>query len=292
MNKQAIYVQTIQNAYPDLAIETVQFNQSGQFNDILLVNDALIFRFPKVERETRKLRTEVALLRSLQARLSLPIPQPLYVREETEGIGQIFMGYPMLPGKPLRPSLLHTLGNEVVQSLAEALAIFLRQLHSTPLETLEVKLPDIQGCAEWSDLYQRFRDRLFPFMRDEARLQVVKGFEDFLRDEQNYHYTPALIHGDFGPSNILYDPNTSSISGILDFSSMHWGDPAVDIASLLCSISYGEAFLERFSVHYLGIEALLPRARFYASTFALQEALYGVEDGDQAAFESGIASYR
>ena len=28
------------------------------------------------------------------------------------------------------------------------------------------------------------------------------------------------------------------------------------------------------------------------ATFALQEALYGIEDGDQEAFESGIAAYR
>jgi hypothetical protein len=36
---------------------------------------------------------------------------------------------------------------------------------------------------------------------------------------------------------------------------------------------------------------LLPRARFYRSTFAIQEALYGVEHGDEAAFERGIAPY-
>lgn len=36
---------------------------------------------------------------------------------------------------------------------------------------------------------------------------------------------------------------------------------------------------------------MLILARFYAGTFALQEALYGLEDGDEQAFENGIAVY-
>jgi len=34
------------------------------------------------------------------------------------------------------------------------------------------------------------------------------------------------------------------------------------------------------------------RLAFYAGTFALQEALFGIENGDRQAFENGIAAYR
>jgi aminoglycoside 2''-phosphotransferase len=57
-------------------------------------------------------------------------------------------------------------------------------------------------------------------------------------------------------------------------------------------VSYGEPFLEHFATVYPGVNALLTRARFYAGTFALQEALYGFEDGDQEAFNNGIMTYR
>ena len=129
-------------------------------------------------------------------------------------------------------------------------------------------------------------------MRPDAREWVVQHFEDFLSNERNCSYEPALIHSDFGPSNILYDARTKSISGIIDFSSAGWGDPAQDVAAVICSVSYGEEFLQRFVTVYPGIDELLPRARFYAGMFALQEALYGIEDNDPAAFESGIAQYR
>ncbi len=86
--------------------------------------------------------------------------------------------------------------------------------------------------------------------------------------------------------------STHNISGIIDFSSAGWGDPAVDFAAILSPVSYGESFLERFAGCYPGIKAMLSRARFYVGTFALQEALNGLEDGDQEAFENGIAQYR
>ena len=292
MDKQLQYIQAIRDIYPNLNIETVQLNQHGQFNDILLVNNQTIFRFPKTLREADKLMRETILLRSLQSRVTLPIPDPLYQSQQSASIGQIFIGYPLLPGEPLWPEQLQTFTEERLQHVANQLAAFLQRLHTTPAEALTVKLPDFQGCEDWQDLYARFRGKLFPYMRPDARMRVTRLFEDFLSDPRNCTYVPALIHGDFGPSNILYAAQAHSISGIIDFSSVAWGDPAVDFAAILCSVSYGEPFLQRFTLIYPGIEAAISRAHFYAETFALQEALYGLEDRDHQAFESGITAYQ
>ncbi|HEY6408882.1 MAG TPA: aminoglycoside phosphotransferase family protein, partial [Ktedonobacteraceae bacterium] len=220
MDKQSQYIQAIHNVYPDFKIETAQLNRHGQFNDIFLVNGETIFRFPKTLREAAKLVTEAVLLRSLQSRATLPIPDPLYQSKESASIGQVFMGYHLLPGEPLWPERLHTFKDEKqLQHVANQLATFLHHLHTIPVEALAVELPDFQGCEEWQDLYNRFRSKLFPYMRPDACLWVTKQFEDFLSEERNCTYAPALVHGDFGPSNILYDARTNSISGIIDFSS-------------------------------------------------------------------------
>src|SRR5439155_25246064 len=73
MDKQAKYIQIIHDIYPDFKIETLHLNQTGQFNDILVINEEVIFRFPKTLREADKLVTEIALLCSLQAHSTLPI---------------------------------------------------------------------------------------------------------------------------------------------------------------------------------------------------------------------------
>ena len=70
-----------------------------------------------------------------------------------------------------------------------------------------------------------------------------------------------LRHGDFGPSNILYDAHARAIRGIIDFGSAGLGDAATDIAALMGPLSYGEAFVDRLAPVYPGLETLLDRAR-------------------------------
>ena len=130
---------------------------------------------------------------------------------------------------------------------------------------------------------------LFETMRPDARAWAADHFEKFLHDERNFMYQPVLKHGDFGPSNILFDPASGCVRGILDFGSAGLGDPAYDFAGLLSS--YGEGFVRRCARVYPELGGFLPRVRFYQGTFALYEALFGVEHGDEAAYRAGMARY-
>ncbi|MTD31248.1 hypothetical protein [Planomicrobium sp. YIM 101495] len=56
--------------------------------------------------------------------------------------------------------------------------------------------------------------------------------------------------------------------------------------------SYGEAFFDLCLNFYPHKEGTAGRVAFYRSTFALQEALHGIEHGGEEAFESGISAYR
>ena|SRR5947208_12200911 len=126
-------------------------------------------------------------------------------------------------------------------------------------------------------------------MRADAQKSVTRHFETFLGDPAHFLATPVLKHGDFGTTNILVDLPGRVISGILDFGGAGLGDPAYDFAGLLSS--YGEAFLRRCAMTYPEIEMFWDRIIFYQGTFALLEALFGIENQDQEAFESGIADY-
>ncbi len=98
------------------------------------------------------------------------------------------------------------------------------------------------------------------------------------------------IHGDFGTTNILYDSVETKISGIIDFGSAGIGDPAVDYAALLAS--YGKRFIQLLIDEHPEVAGLMGRVAFYKGTFALQEALFGLENNDPEAFEAGIKSFR
>jgi aminoglycoside 2''-phosphotransferase len=290
MSETTAYLQAITEVYPDFRIQKAQFyGQEGQFNDLLLLNDEFLFRFPKYPDGQARLTHEVRLLRCVQARLPLRIPAPIYFNVDRQNTGKVFMGYRMIPGAPLWCETLATITDEpTLQRLADQLAGFLKALHRLPVESVSDDLPVQDGPEEWAQLYADIRQHLFPWMRADARAWAGRHFEAYLSTPHLHHYPARLRHGDFGPSNVLYDPATRAISGIIDFGSAGVGDPALDIAAANC---FGEAFLQRFYGAYPEITSLLERAQFYKGTFALQEALHGFRNNDREAFANGLAEY-
>lgn len=98
------------------------------------------------------------------------------------------------------------------------------------------------------------------------------------------------MHGDLGGDNVRVDPKSGRVNGVLDWDSARPGDPAVDLAALRASLCPSAAWgllLERVQV----TAEELDRATAYAATFALQEALLGVEQGDDKAVYRGLADY-
>jgi aminoglycoside 2''-phosphotransferase len=67
----------------------------------LVVNESIVFRFPRTPSGVEALAVERAILRALRGRLPLPIPDPSYENLGTHQVGTTFVGYPRLPGSPL-----------------------------------------------------------------------------------------------------------------------------------------------------------------------------------------------
>ncbi|WP_251009808.1 aminoglycoside phosphotransferase family protein [Bacillus sp. ISL-39] len=199
----------------------------------------------------------------------------------------------MIEGNPLwKDSLLEIKNDEQVRGLASQLASLLAELHSASGETAicELHLDLRHPREEMSDLYKKIKHKLFPFMRKESQEAVTESFENLLKAESLSNINLALIHGDFGASNILWNQETSEISGIIDFGGSGVGDSAYDFVGILAS--YGEDFLNMCIDRYPNGKEIANRVHFYKSTFAMQEALHGIENDDRQAFENGIKGYR
>jgi aminoglycoside 2''-phosphotransferase len=92
-------------------------------------------------------------------------------------------------------------------------------------------------------------------------------------------------HGDFGSGNILWD-GEKDITGIIDFGSLGWGDPAWDIAGLF--VSYGRSFVEQLALTYPTVESYLGRSSFYQQMFALMDAVFGAEYSNNETLNDGL----
>ena len=281
------FIQAIQAVYPDLVVETAVFNEEGQYNRVLIVNGTAVFRFPRYEAGLEQLLLESKILTAVQPYLPLATPNPAFVNFANARVGQAFMGYQMISGEPLYPQAFAKIKDKA--ALAAQIAGFLQALHAIPIrELIDEPLPLSDTKEEWWDVYGRIQMKLFPYMRLDACKSVAHHFESVLDDPTQYQFTPVLRHGDFGTGNLLHNPETQQMSGVIDFGFTVLGDPAFDVAGLL---TYGEPFVRQVAAHYPAIEEYWQRIWFYKGTFALFEALFGIENGDDDAFERGMAKY-
>jgi len=69
------YLAVIRAARPALDIVSAELNTDGMANTVVIVNDALVFRFPKTAAARDLQRYETALLMTIEPRLPGVVPQ-------------------------------------------------------------------------------------------------------------------------------------------------------------------------------------------------------------------------
>ncbi len=271
MNIPAHYLDRILASYPELDISSVYADTDGLVNNVYIINNNLVCRFPKNEEAQASLLVEAGILDL--ARKYLDMPLPLFEHREPD-----FVAYRMIRGEPLYRHNIFGASQAVQNRYAEQLATFLRQLHYLPIhEALPFVTPE-QKRAQYIHFYTEIEQELFPYLMTMAKEWVKHLFEPVLSGQLSLTYMPALIHDDLAPYHILYDKSEQRITGIIDFGTASINDPASDFALLINA--YGESFLRLMIPYYPAIEEALDRARFYAGALELGWAVTGIRTHD------------
>lgn len=231
MNDQSL-LNALHANFPDLRIDTFAPLHEGWGNRTFLVNDQLVFRFPKYEQAANNLIRERRLLDELAPTVPLSIPCYTYHGQPTSHYPFAFGGYAFIPGTPL---------SQCSPDVQEAtwwqpqLGAFLTALHRFPAQRAQHLLqhtlyPTAQAWQEAIvDLCARIRAQIFPLLAQKQRTALDTYFESILQDGSVFAFTPVLIHQDFYFQNILVDVTTETVTGVLDWSNCTIGDPAEDV---------------------------------------------------------------
>ncbi len=220
----------IETQFPELAPAVLVFVGEGWDNTVYRVNDRFLFRFPRRQFAANCVPLESSMLPYLAQHLPLPIPEPLFFGQPTTTYPWPFLGYNFLAGKSACSARL-TRTERV--ALAKPLALFLKTLHSRPLD---------EALKQSLDHDKRRRILDVPFRLPTARENILKikqlglftGCKNLLAiiDKLGHirdHEPKVVAHGDLYARHLLIGDQRELV-GIIDWGDLGFMNPAVDLA--------------------------------------------------------------
>lgn len=174
--------------------------------------------------------------------------------------------------------------------LLESIAASIASIHALP-----VTIPQQQGLRirtqsevrlDAEELVQRsYRTGMVPEL-------VKRHWEDLLGNVALWEFHPVVIHGSASEDTLLVTDDV--ITGVLDWSQLSVGDPAVDLAWLLgASREVFDRVIELYadidSSHSLA--SLRDRSVLWHELELAKWLLYGVERGDDSVIEDAVVLF-
>ncbi len=274
----------------DFEIETWSVLGVGQNSIAILANDEWVFRVPLHSGAADSFAAEVVVLRAVQGRLPVLTPDPEIV-VQIPGVEWPVMAYRTIAGQPLEREQIDSLDTVAVNRLGRDLGRFMNTLHGTPVSQFNRSaVPDYDNQQQWDRLIADARNYLKPRVVSSIWNRLNRKLGKSIAKINRFEFKSVLRHGDLGFGNFLFD-RQSHLTGVIDFGSAGFGDPAVDVAGLIATTVPGELLIEKVRPTYPDIDDLLDRALIYRETFALQHALLGAKGDDEIAIKEGLDRY-
>lgn len=230
--------------YPNFEIKNLSSIGEGMDSVAYLVNDSMIFRFPKNSQVRNNLQNEVSILPILRPHLQVEIPVFSVVAEDFS-----FVGYKRIEGEFLTKKLFDSFKKSTQDNIQLSLAKFLVALHQTDLaDLLAHRLEPQDFAASYKTDLEDSRQYVFPLLSHSERVYVEELFEEYLNNTNNFSGKPVLLHNDLSSDHILIDPQTRKLRGIIDFGDIGIGDGDYDLMYFLDD--FGEEFVCSFLKFY------------------------------------------
>jgi aminoglycoside phosphotransferase (APT) family kinase protein len=244
----------IKKEFPSLEWKNVKFTDMNWDFDVAILDKKYIFRFPRSANCRRKFKIEIRLLKYLNKKISLPIPDYTYITKDFS-----FAGYNMINGVGVSKERYKKLDVKEKDLMAMKLAIFLNELHSTPLSVAKK-----YGIEEESypQSHKKFELEVHKYLLPKFNRQEKISVHKFLKNLGTIYpiKNKVLTHGDLARENFLIADG--KISGVIDFTDMSINDPAVDFNDLW---DYGEKFVKKVYAEYKSKrdDGLVSRSKLY-----------------------------
>ena len=162
-----------------------------------------------------------------------PAPRPIAACDDLEVIGAPFYLMERIRGLILRkkPPPGFTLDEDNADRLSRTLVDTLAELHRIDYRAIglgELGRPEgyiDRQVSGWSDRYRKSQTDEVP---------AIEALAEWLADNKPPGTRAALIHNDFKYDNMVLDPGSLEVRGVLDWEMSTVGDPWMDLGTTLC----------------------------------------------------------
>jgi aminoglycoside 2''-phosphotransferase len=241
----------VRGQFPQLAVHSVEYLDSGSSYDAYLVDGQLVFRFPRHELAAHDFdrQDRIHALVASAAGASVGIPKIVLWGTPCTRFPHRFAAHKLIPGVAAWDTSVPE-----TPELADDLGCALTRIHAIPSSAAERI-----GVGEASetlrgllDEWQQRSNELQQMVRHVPEIEELAPEAcTWLRAgpvvPNDYRGVPRFVHSDFVPRHIIVSPTTGRLSGIIDWEP-GLGDPAQDFSYLL--FCRGWSFLQRTMAAY------------------------------------------
>jgi aminoglycoside phosphotransferase (APT) family kinase protein len=231
----------VREQFPELAVATVEPFGEGWENETYLVDDHIVFQFPRqAGGDYFEFEEGIHALVSSVIGDIVGIPRITYWGRPSARFPYAFAGYELIPGIAANDPSVH-----LNPALADDIGRVLARLHAIPAEAaaaVGVKAADADKADLAAGLTQirRWVNEV-PEIRRHAP-DPCAWLDSVSHAPDVYRGPPRFIHDDFQMEHVLVSLTTGRLSGIIDWCG-GLGDPARDFSYVL--LHGGWSFFQR-----------------------------------------------
>lgn len=275
--------------FPDLIILSIKLIGEGWDNRVYLVNEKIVFRFPRRKVAVELIARENKLLPNLPSFADVVIPIPYFIGSPSETYPYEFQGYNLISGTS---SYRANLSNNERNLSLPTLAKFLRQLHS-----IDEKHAILLGAeSQVFDSSEMNMDSVITVLQERVKTIIDTNIfiinQDLFQEEINTvknlkldFSEKCLVHGDLDCRHLIF--NDKELVGVID-----WGDAGINHKAVDLSIIWlfypMEQHAQFFEIYGEVDDASWQYARFLGLYGAFTLMLYGHDINDRALFSEAV----
>jgi aminoglycoside phosphotransferase (APT) family kinase protein len=221
-------IEIINANLPNIKIINIKLLGEGWDNTTWIVNDNLCFRFPKHAEAAKLLTNEINILSKCIKSKSVTVPYPKYICSSPKLFEYTFYVHDYISGFTADNAKLNR--NDRA-GIAEKLAIFLKELHSFPVDKcLEFGIKkDQMNRLDFKYRFPEFKERI-DYLIENSLLNDGSKIEIFYKSNMNISIpnNVRLCHGDLYAKHLII--NDKSLYGVIDWGDSELIHPAIDLA--------------------------------------------------------------